>query len=132
MPSKPECVSVPLSIGLFCLEFVALDDIPLPDYTGFAWRGLFGHGLKQSVCRMPPHTRCEGCLLRNQCAYIQVFETPPPDDTARMRRYPVIPHPFILNPELKTSRQVGSGAHLFLNVHPVSYTHLTLPTILLV
>ena len=35
------------------------------------------------------------CLLRNQCIYSYVFETPVPDDAQMMRKYTVAPHPFI-------------------------------------
>ncbi len=41
---------------------------------------------------------CSDCLLKHRCAYSYVFETPPPPDTAIMRKYPKAPHPFVIEP----------------------------------
>ncbi len=39
---------------------------------------------------------CAQCLLQRSCVWPYVFETPPPPDTEKMRRYPSAPHPFAL------------------------------------
>jgi hypothetical protein len=67
----------------------------LPGYPGSAWRGAFGHALKRTVC-VVRNTPCGQCLLKSACAYSYIFETPPPDGTAKMRKYNSIPHPFVL------------------------------------
>lgn len=67
----------------------------LPEYPGSAWRGAFGHALKRTVC-VVRNTPCNQCLLKNACAYSYVFETPPPADTEKMRKYTAAPHPFVL------------------------------------
>jgi len=77
--------------------------IRLPDYPGSAWRGAFGHALKRTVC-VVRNTPCNDCLLKNACAYSYVFETPPPADAAKMRKYNAAPHPFVLRlPESATN-----------------------------
>ncbi len=41
---------------------------------------------------------CRDCLLKGKCVYSYVFETPPPADTAVMRKYEAAPHPFVIEP----------------------------------
>lgn len=76
-----------------------LDEPPkLPAFAGSAWRGVFGHALKRAVCVIR-HTDCPACLLYRSCVYPYVFETPPPSDAAKLRRYSAAPHPFALRIE---------------------------------
>jgi hypothetical protein len=49
---------------------------PLPDYSGAAWRGVFGHALKQLVC-VTRERNCLDCLLYRSCVYPYIFEAPP-------------------------------------------------------
>lgn len=70
----------------------------LPAYAGSAWRGAFGHALKRAVC-VVPGPACGDCPLYRGCAYSYVFETPPPPDSAKMRKYEAVQHPFVLAPE---------------------------------
>jgi hypothetical protein len=67
----------------------------LPAYAGSAWRGAFGLALKKTVC-VARQTKCPDCLLYRTCAYPYVFETPPPPEARKMRRYTAAPHPFVL------------------------------------
>lgn len=92
-----------LRIGRYRLTFQTLTDVHLPAYAGSAWRGVFGHALKAAVC--VTHERdCSQCLLYRNCVYPYIFETPPPPDTERMRRYTAAPHPFVIYP-LKSDRR---------------------------
>ncbi len=86
-----------LTLGHFRLSFRSKETINLPQYVGSAWRGLFGHSLKQAVC-VTRMANCKACLLYHGCPYSYVFETPPPVDTERMRKYTALPHPFIIFP----------------------------------
>lgn len=85
------------SIPLNSYRFYFDTDHPLrlPDYPGSAWRGAFGHALKKTVC-VVRNTPCQQCLLKQACAYSYIFETPPPADTEKMRKYTATPHPFVL------------------------------------
>ena len=67
----------------------------LPDFPGSAWRGALGHALKKTVC-VVRGTPCQECLLKASCAYSYVFETPPPGNAEKMRKYNAAPHPFVL------------------------------------
>lgn len=84
--------SIPLSIYRF--YFDSDHPIRLPDYPGSAWRGAFGQALKKTVCVIR-NTPCHQCLLKHACAYSYIFETPPPANTEKMRKYTATPHPFV-------------------------------------
>lgn len=76
--------------------FTTEPPIRLPRYPGSVWRGAFGNALKQAVC-VVRNTPCALCLLKSACAYSYIFETPPPADTEKMRKYEAVPHPFVFN-----------------------------------
>lgn len=103
-----------LPIARYRFRFTATATAALPEYSGSAWRGAFGHALKRAVCvtRLP---KCDACLLRGACSYAYVFETPPPADAAKMRKYTAAPHPFVLLPDPAGGR-VGAGEAIELRV----------------
>lgn len=76
-------------------EFSVSGAVRLPQYPGSAWRGAFGHALKKTVC-IVRDTPCSNCMLKSSCAYSYIFETPPPHNAEKMRKYTASPHPFIL------------------------------------
>jgi len=86
----------------------ALDRLHLPAYKGSALRGGFGHAFKKVVCVLKSKG-CPECLLRGKCVYAYVFETPPPADSRMMRKYPSVPHPFVLLPPLENDRLYEPG-----------------------
>lgn len=45
------------------------------------------------------NTPCPECLLYRSCVFPYLFETPPPRDSRKMRKYPAAPHPFVLRIE---------------------------------
>ena len=77
----------------------ALTPLYLPAYKGSTLRGAFGYAFKETVC-VVEHRDCARCLLRTRCAYPYVFDTPVPEGSTRMRKYPQAPHPFVLLPPL--------------------------------
>jgi len=89
----------------------ALDHLHLPPYKGSTLRGGFGHAFKKVVC-VNREKICDTCLLKGKCVYSYVFETPPPPDTAKMRKYPYAPHPFVITPPLETKREYEPGETL--------------------
>jgi len=44
-------------------------------------RGIISNGVNREKI-------CGTCMLKEKCVYSYVFETPPPSDTSRMRKYP--------------------------------------------
>lgn len=71
--------------------------IILPSYKGSTLRGGFGNAFKKVVCALKSK-ECSDCILKEQCVYSYVFETPPPKGTTVMRKYLSVPHPFIIEP----------------------------------
>lgn len=94
---SPEMAQPDLGAARYRLTLRAATPIRLPGYAGSAWRGVLGHALKRTVC-VTREPRCDACLLYRSCVYPYVFETPPPADTAKLRKYPAAPHPFVVEP----------------------------------
>ena len=81
----------------------------LPAYKGSTFRGAFGIALKQVVCALKRQS-CDDCLLRGQCLYTRVFETPlalAPEKKSRMAQ---VPHPFVIQPPLTEQTHFPAGA----------------------
>ncbi len=96
----------PLSRFIFAqfqFHLKAIENINLPAYKGSTLRGAFGHAFKKVVC-VKRERECEACLLKAKCVYSYVFETPPPSDTSKMKKYPYAPHPFVITPPLEEKR----------------------------
>lgn len=108
-----------LVLSHFQFEFHFSGANTLPPYAGSAWRGAFGHALKQTVCVIQ-RTACADCLLRTSCAYPYIFETPPPPNSEKMRLYEAAPHPFVIRPSASAQTLPGQahiGLTLFGNGH---------------
>jgi CRISPR-associated endoribonuclease Cas6 len=82
------------------VKLQARDPLQVPPYKGSTLRGGFGIVFKETVC-VVEHRDCARCLLRSRCAYPYVFDTPVPEDAARLRKYPAAPHPFVFLPPLE-------------------------------
>lgn len=85
--------NIPLKTYRFIFSFKP--PVKLPKFPGSAWRGAFGNALKKTVC-VVRNTQCKECLLKSSCAYSYIFETPPPENTQKMRKYEAAPHPFVI------------------------------------
>ena len=96
----PSNNSIAIPIGCYRARFQAVSQVQLPPYPGSAWRSAFGHALKRALCitRVPA---CADCLLYRSCGYAYVFETPLPLGAEKMRKYPAVPHPFVLDLDLQ-------------------------------
>lgn len=70
-----------LPIGVYRITLVALEPVELSAFSAATLRGAFGWSFKRMVCYQPQVKSCDGCLLRGQCPYPQVFEPPPPPGT---------------------------------------------------
>ena len=88
-----------LDISAFRLVFRGAANATLPRWLGSTWRGAMGHALKRTACR------CGTDAHDAECVYSQLFETPVPGDAKRLRKYPVAPHPYILRPHTRDSKQ---------------------------
>jgi CRISPR-associated endoribonuclease Cas6 len=93
-----------ISLPIMPLRFVfdAPARLEMPDYPGSAWRGAFGHALKQTVCVIRG-IECEDCLLYRSCAFPYLFKTPPRAGGTKMTRYQTVPVPYLLTIEPRRS-----------------------------
>lgn len=98
---------IPLKTYRFGFEIDSA--LKLPKFAGSAWRGAFGTALKKTVC-VVRNTPCNECMLKNSCAYSYVFETPPPDNAQKMRKYNAAPHPFVLRLVCEKDQQTAEYA----------------------
>lgn len=97
-----------IKVGKFNFRIRALEDLFLPAYKGSTLRGGFGMALKRATCALR-NQDCADCLLRKQCVYLYLFETPPPDDSEMMRLYPAAPHPFVIEPPEWNAEKISTG-----------------------
>ncbi len=88
--------TIRLPIGRYRAWFAADKPVRFSEFPGSAWRGGFGYALKSAAC-VTREARCEPCFLYRSCVYPYIFETPPPPDAAKMRRYTSVPHPFVFD-----------------------------------
>ncbi|MDW8131909.1 MAG: CRISPR system precrRNA processing endoribonuclease RAMP protein Cas6 [Bryobacterales bacterium] len=101
-----------LDIGFYRLRFSPASAVPPERWTGSAWRGIFGWGLRRLVCTARD-VECPACLLYHTCVYSYLFETPPPPGAEKMRKYTAAPHPFVLWPASSPS---GDDYLLYFNL----------------
>ena len=97
-----------MDFASFQFELIAKDELNLPLYKGSAFRGLFGHALKSTVC-VTKMSSCDGCLLRENCAYAYIFET-------YNNRNENVVHPFIIEPPMIERTMFPPGDMLKVNV----------------
>ncbi|MGQ9689475.1 MAG: CRISPR system precrRNA processing endoribonuclease RAMP protein Cas6 [Desulfobaccales bacterium] len=93
--------------GEYQFHGVLESDAILHPYKGSTFRGVFGHALKEVVCALK-RQECPTCLLRRQCIYTQVFESPP---EAQPQGAPPPPHPFVIEPPLDSRTHLAAGAY---------------------
>ena len=84
-----------LPIGLYALDFSQTSPQAADGFPGNHWRGALGTTLRDLAC-VTGASSCEGCRQKHACAYAYLYETPPPADAQKMRRYDSAPHPFTL------------------------------------
>jgi len=96
-----------LPLAVYRLDFIAQTPVQLPAYAGSAWRGGFGQALKRLVCVTREPT-CPPCLLYRSCIYPYIFETPPDPAIGKLRKYPTVPHPYVVRPGPGGAHPVGA------------------------
>ncbi len=98
-----------LPLGVFRAVFTTRESLSLPQWTGSAWRGAFGHALRRTVC-VTGARRCEGCLLLGSCPYPRLFEAPLLGGARR-------PNPYVLIPDdAERPETLGPGQTLGLGL----------------
>jgi hypothetical protein len=95
-------------VATFHFTLSALQKIVLPSYRGSTFRGGFGSTFRKIVCTTKKQY-CKDCIVRQKCSYSYIFETPPPRDSQIMRKYPHVPHPFVIEPPEEDKNQYAEG-----------------------
>lgn len=119
-------ISLP-TINRYRFIFEAQSPLLLSDYSGSAWRGLLGHGLRRVSCVTRAKT-CDGCLLTDSCVYATIFESS--SAGADQGRFQVRPHPFVLALEGMGRRQIAAGEKLELGINLFGKANDSLPYML--
>ncbi|MFQ5652962.1 MAG: CRISPR system precrRNA processing endoribonuclease RAMP protein Cas6 [bacterium] len=98
------------------LEFTleATRPLQLPQFKGSTFRGAFGTLFKNLVC-VKEDRECSRCILRHECSYDYVFETPNPGQFAWFSS-PRLPHPYILEPPMLERERFEPGEALTLHL----------------
>ena len=100
--------------SIFKFTVFTKEELVLPSYKGSTFRGSFGHILKKVTCNQ--ETVCQDCTIKDNCLYSYIFETPPPEDSIMMRKYPSVPHPFIIEPPEENKRLYMEGDEINFNL----------------
>lgn len=84
-----------LPVGRYELRFRAMERVFCAPMAGVMWRGVLGRALKHMADGLAPLPRG---LSADQARglYRDLFETPPPPDATKMRKYTAVPHPYTL------------------------------------
>ena len=107
-----------LKVAKFTFHLRATEPMFLPAFGGSTLRGAFGAAFKRIVC-VEADKVCEGCLVRSQCVYAYVFETPNPG-TLDWFTGSYVPHPFVIEPPESTAEGQGDrGAGEGSPAHPL-------------
>jgi CRISPR-associated endoribonuclease Cas6 len=75
-------------------------------------RGGFGYVFKSTVC-INTGEQCSECESKYSCVYQYIFETIPPQNTEKMKKYNHIPHPFVLYLLRNEKTDISFGLKLF-------------------
>lgn len=96
------------SLALFRFHYEVEETVRMPSYKGSVLRGGFGATLKKVACNIR-QSECRDCMLKDKCAYYQIFETPIPKDSKYYEGQTFAPHPFVLEPPLETVGEYRRG-----------------------
>ena len=92
------------TLGRFRFCFRVVKELTLPPFKGGVLRGALGKAIRQMSCIPQWDRPCSSCLLKGDCAYSYLFETPNTRKSDLLEGVSHAPHPFVLRPPL-TSRE---------------------------
>lgn len=116
-------INMPM-LSSYRLIFQALSPMLLSEYSGSAWRGLLGHGLRRVSCVTRAKT-CDGCALLDSCVYASIFESRSSNGSAG--QFQAKPHPFVLTVLESGRRQIKEDEYLGLEITLVGKANAALP-----
>lgn len=100
MAEAPPYALPALTYARFQVTLRALSPARLAAYQGSMLRGAFGHALRKTVCSFGPEAPCAPCVLRRECPYPRVFETPIVEAPAAgfLDGVSTAPRPYVFEP----------------------------------
>lgn len=97
-----------LKFKKFEITLKILEPSSLPKLKGITLRGGFGNIFKSIAC-IQKNVNCIECILNESCIYRKIFDSPRPENSLKMTKYPYIPHPFVIySDNFDTSFEIGS------------------------
>jgi hypothetical protein len=97
-----------LTFARFRLTFRVEETARLPRYKCSIFRGGFGAAFR-NVCCTAPKKDCPDCLLKAECSYSYLFETPNTLERTLLGAVSHAPHPFVLRPPLSSDETFNAG-----------------------
>jgi len=79
------------------INIKATEPVHLPVYKGGAVRSGFGLAFRKVCCPFV-NRNCNQCILRPNCVWSYVFDTPRPQTAAVLNKAETVPHPFVIEP----------------------------------
>ena len=106
-----------LSLAKYKFTLQTEEALTLPSFKGSILRGGFGSVFRKIIC-VNKKKDCSHCLLKDECIYPYIFETPMPAEFTYINRNKIstIPHPFIIEPPLGKKEVYEPGETLFFNL----------------
>lgn len=108
------------------LRLQARTALALPPYKGSTFRGAFGITFKKAVC-IVAHGECARCLIRTQCAYPYIFDTPVAESPGIFRGFSEAPHPYVIEPPLEEKTDYAPGEILDIGLTVIGRARNHLP-----
>lgn len=90
-------------LSRYRFDLILTDDLTLPPYKGFAFRGTMGHALRELACIIQGE-ECRLCPFCQTCSYSYLFETVPDGSVSDARKYSSFPRPYVMKPPLEQTR----------------------------
>jgi hypothetical protein len=78
---------------------------------GNTLRGGFGHVFRDVAC-VAKEKECKDCMLRHNCVYSYIFETPPPQKSQVLSKVHNPPRPYVIEPPSDGKVDYKSGEKL--------------------
>jgi len=106
-----------LSLAKYKFTLQTEEALTLPSFKGSILRGGFGSVFRKIIC-VNKKKDCSHCLLKDECIYPYIFETPMPAEFTYINRNKIstIPHPFIIEPPLGKKEVYEPRETLFFNL----------------
>jgi hypothetical protein len=130
MTTEFESILYSLSFARLKVTYELITDCWLPTYKGSTLRGAFGDALRRTVCRFPKEKHCSNCQLFTSCLFSRFHENALPPQHPYAGKYPKLPQPYVIEPDLDANTNYLKGATLSFGLVLIGSAIEYTPTIL--